>query len=125
MWLDFCCMYSGTVINCLQTISSKKLLADDGILGITLMYGREPNINNLIPFLEENEKRDTDSLRYRAFPRYVSEIIFQGKVKLHTVLKYHDKGERNSATPMLIYIFQKSNIDYNKKGIIELKFKPL
>lgn len=125
IWLDFCCMYNEAVVQCLQTISSNSLLGDNGTLALTLMYGREPNINQLIPFLKNGERIDTDSLRYKAFPRYVSEIIFHGKLKLQRILKYHDLGEGNLSAPMSIYIFQKTDKEFDKKGIIDLKFRPL
>jgi hypothetical protein len=125
IWLDFCCMYNGYVVKSLQTISSKNLLDDGAVLGLTLMYGREPNIYELIPFLEANEKQDTDTLRYKAFPRYVCNAIFGGKLQLHSVLRYHDLGENNQASPMLLYIFKKSEVPAEKKGVIELKYKSL
>ncbi|HUV84232.1 MAG TPA: hypothetical protein VMV86_00900 [Methanosarcinales archaeon] len=125
IWLDFCCMYNAAVVQCLQTISSNNLLEDNGLLGLTLMYGREPDINSLVPFLKQGERQDMDTLRFKAFPRYVGEVMFHGKVKLQRILKYHDMGESNLAAPMLIYIFQKSDKDFDKKGIIDLKFRPL
>lgn len=125
IWLDFCCMYNEAVVQCLQTVASNSLLGEHGTLALTLMYGREPNINQLMPFLKNGERVDTDSLRYKAFPRYVSEIIFHGKVKLQRILKYHDLGEGNLAAPMSIYIFHKSDKEFDKKGIIDLKFRPL
>jgi len=125
IWLDFCCMYNDSVIKSLQTISSNNLLADGGVLGLTLMYGREPNINQLIAFLKPGELQTNDTLRFKALPRYICEIIFHGKVKLSKILKYHDQGENVGSAPMLLYIFQKTEVAVKKAGIIELNYKSL
>jgi len=125
IWLDFCCMYNSSVVRCLQAIASNQLLADNGIMGLTMMYGREPNIDQLIPFLKDGEARSTENLRFRAIPRYITDIVFHGDLQLHRILKYHDLGENNQAAPMLLYIFEKTKEPVSKKGVLEMQYRPL
>lgn len=119
IWLDFCSPYCKDIIDCLRIIESNNLLDDNGILAITLMFGRENDIDELQSYLSPHVINNPENLRFNAFPNYIGNQIFNNELNAFWINKYYNNSVDRKTAPMSLYLFKKTRISPKQIEIIE------
>jgi hypothetical protein len=107
MWLDYCCTWSKDVQKSLELIASRDLLNPGATVAITLMWGRELDIDSLYAKTSKTGKDKSFVARAYGLPAFIKEIT---GLNLESITKYSDNMHRAKCAPMYTLVFKNSEV---------------